>query len=585
MLKTDTKEHYKMYKSGKQMVNAMLLSALIATGSLALGQTAKANTAENTANQPVVQTAVNSTAQPTVNSAASSTVGSASQVSSTSSSVSSAAPVAQTSQPASTAVVDTFNVSRNSTPVTNVTQSLVQTNQNNQAQVTNVNVQYTNDSKETSFAPGRSFDLTATYDFDINIDQAQLNQRYLLGHWEQSSSTNRNAGFQDKTYQNPVFYKSQQIGYLEYADSDAGNSTSDNLYFTLTKKPKAVGMVHLSVTSPSELKLNVNHARNFRGVLTSQQVFKFVNNENKITTSINYTIQQPTYDYVHDSSETQFRNVLNNLQKHQADFATIGGNGHLASVTNITFPELSLDDVAKAMVNDNTTTPLPLQNKTYQLAQRVYLANGGTLLNQQREVGTSGSAWGVDSDGHYLMYTQPATSNTRNSNIKLVNLTGAYTLAQMKAMTDSSQDTVLISPQNDGSLLYYFNLTPKFFVGDKTYEQVLADANNWETVNADKDPDKAAQISAKVQYDILHSQNSQLTFWNWASIADPTVKTQLKTQSLDPNTGAVINEASRDFTPNSYMASGQSAVKLHVINATNGADLKHLIHFIISPIG
>ena len=36
MLKTDTKEHYKMYKSGKQMVNAMLLSALIATGGLAL---------------------------------------------------------------------------------------------------------------------------------------------------------------------------------------------------------------------------------------------------------------------------------------------------------------------------------------------------------------------------------------------------------------------------------------------------------------------------------------------------------------------------------------------------------------------
>ena len=620
MLRSDPRIHYKMYKAKKNMVYAALFSFAI-LGGLGLSQNAKADTVENNSITPAVQTVANS---------AQSTTGATPQSMLTQSAVptqspaaalntSNSAPTAQpvSAQPVSTNkansasnVADqdqttTLNVqpvqpARNSA-VTNqarlYVQSLAQV-PNQQSAVSNVSVNYTVADAATTHKPGMPWYATVHTEFDLDTGQAQLNQPILLGHYEESSDTNGHMAITMPVTQQPVYYHQQRIGYLTYdnvwSNIDGLFTSSNNYKFVLTTKPNAVGTIHLVTDSPYALYINQDNNKNFRGIQTSHNTLKFINTDGQTTTSATYTIQQKD-DYTRFDQEplSTIKGRVQFSQNHWLGFANTSGDGNSNAIITISWPELDGDEVAQALHSNNISNPLTQLNKTYTMGGRVYLKNGGTVLNARipgtgtvKLYGFSGSTISVDSQGRYIDHDSGLSGGPFvNDDLPLTTIITApgLTLQQMKSQADLTKNQVLVSQQNDGSLLYLVNFTPDLFKNSHDYNEVLKMANGVPQANADKDPDKAAKNTADAIMNVFHNTPEMLGLWMPIQIADPTVANQLESETLDVNTGKVINTDNAEFTPNTYMAHGQAAVKLHVINATNGTELNQVQNFVDWP--
>ena len=599
MLRSDPRIHYKMYKAKKNMVYAALFSFAV-LGGLGFSQNAEADTVENTNVTPAVQTmtaqssaadvnAVNSAptaqpvpAQPVVNSQDDSASHVASQTPTTTLNV-------QPVQPARNLAV----TNQASLYAQNLAQNI-----NEQVAVSNVNVDYTIEGKTMTHKPGAPWYLTVHTEFDLDTNRAQLNTPIVLGHLSQTSDTNGKMAVTMPTTQQPVFYHQQKIGYLTYDDiySDRNKDINNNHYkFVMTAKPNAVGTIHLVTNTPSAIFVNQDASNWFRGIPVSHNTFGFVNNDGKATTNLNFTIQQKD-DYARYDTEglNWIKSAVQNLENHYFGFANTTGSGQSSVIITIPYPELDPNEVAETFHGNNLTKPISLQNKTYTFGGHIYLKNGGTILNDQpaytgpmASYGITGTnTWSVDSQGRYVDYwTSVGVKPYINQQATIQNIvapTGS-TLQQMKAQIDPTKNEIIIAPQNDGSLLYVVNLTPDFFKGTGTISDALKDANTFAQVNADSDPDKAAQNSANSLLNIFHGMPAELSIWRQIQIADPTVANELRSETIDLDTGKVINTAGAKFTPNTYMASGQAAVKLHVINATNGTELNQVQNFVDWP--
>ena len=466
-------------------------------------------------------------------------------------------------------------------------QSLVQV-PNQQSAVSNVSVNYTVADAATAHKPGIPWYATVHTEFDLDTGQAQLNQPILLGHYEESSDTNGHMTITMPVTQQPVYYHQQQIGYLTYdnvwSNLNGHLTPSNNYKFVLTTKPNAVGTIHLVTDSPNILYINQGNNKNFRGIQTSHNTLKFINTDGQTTTSTTYTIQQKD-DYTRFDQEplSTVKGRVQFTQNHWFGFANTSGDGNSNAIISIYWPELDGDEVAQALHSNNISNPLTQLNKTYTIGGRVYLKNGGTVLNARipgtgtvKSYGFSGSTISVDSQGRYIDNDSSLGGDPFvNDDLPLTTIITApgLTLQQMKSQADLTKNQVLVSQQNDGSLLYLVNFTPDLFKNSHNYSDVLKVADGVPQANADKDPDKAAKNTADAIMNVFHNTPEALGLWMPIQIADPTVANQLESETLDVNTGKVINTDNANFTPNTYMASGQAAVKLHVINAQNGTEL------------
>ena len=584
MLRSDPRIHYKMYKAKKNMVYAALFSFAV-LGGLGLSQNAKADTVENNNTAPTVQTTVNS-AQSTTDAIPQSML------------TQSAVPTQPVSaQPVVNNQANSASNVSNQTPTTilNVhsvqfaqkfaaanqaniyTQNLVQVNQ--QSAVSNVKATYTCNNSGDVHNPGWAWPVDTQYAFDLDTTKAQLNHPIQIGQFEQSSDTEANMGFTTTQNYKPVYYHEQLIGNLSYdLGKNWGNTNTIALNFTLTTKPNAIGTIHLVGNYPGDIKVNLNRAANFRGIPLSHHTIKFVTNDGQTTTSLNFTVKQTQFSRWDQQDLNGIKNEIETESKNSVfEISQTGGDGRVGFVLNTYWPELDPDSVAEALHNDNVTTPVKTVNRTYLAAGRMSITNG-TLLDDNfgkadgSQMGYTGIAIGTDSQGHYLIHDNPAASYTAKK-LQIIHAAAGASLAQLKSMLDPTKDCLLISQQNDGSLLYLSNLTPTFFNSTLTDAQRLQDTNGFPTTNADSDPDRAAQISSDAIKNVFHNHSKYGSVWLWITLADPTVKTTIKAENLDPNTGTVLNSSTYGFTPNTYMASGQAAVKLHVINATNGTEL------------
>ncbi len=584
MLRSDPRIHYKMYKAKKNMVYATLFSFAV-LGGLGLSQNAKADIVENNNVTPTVQTVANS---------AQSTTGAIPQSMPTQSAVptqpTSAQPVVNSqngsaSNAASQTPTTTLNV-QPAQPAQNFaatnranlyTQSLVQVNQ--QSAVSNVKATYTCNNSGDVHNPGWTWPVDTQYAFDLDTTKAQLDHPIQIGQFEQSSDTGVKMSFATTQNYKPVYYHEQLIGNLSYDfGKNWGNTNTIALNFTLTTKPNAIGTIHLVGNYPGDIKVNLNWAANFRGIPLSHHTIKFVTNDGQTTTSLNFTVKQTQFSRWDQQDLNGIKNEIETEAKNSVfGIAQTDSDGSVGFTLNTYWPELDPDSVAEALHNDNVTTPVKTVNRTYLSAGRMSVANG-TLLDNNfskadgSQLGYTGGAIGTDSQGHYLINDNPTASYAANK-LQIIHVAEGASLAQLKSMLDPTKDCLLISQQNDGSLLYLSNLTPTFFNSTLTDAQRLQDTNGFSTTNADSDPDKAAQISSDAIKNVFHNHPKYESVWLWTKLADPTVKTTVKVDNLDPNTGSVINSTSEDFIPNTYMAHGQAAVKLHVINATNGTEL------------
>ena len=551
MLRSDPRIHYKMYKAKKNMVYAALFSFAV-LGGLGLSQNAKADTVENTENQPVVQTEVNSatpvtqTNQPA--SAAPTTEVNTFNVSQNNT------PVTQTNQPASTAAptteVNTFNVSQNSMPVTNVTQSLVQTTQ---ARATNVHTEITSNEDNTRYdvnnlyvGQSPSYDFNGT--FTINSNDLIPGKSIYIDDFHFTSSDNNNtwaAWFLDL----PVKYNGQTIGQLQYA---MNNDEATGIQLVNLQKVNAIGNINLSFSAKGAFSPNYHSSASRFTTLPKTETFWFGSTPNdkttiqftKATTPIpvgyvygdNSTMANDSNLQIHDMYQTQllsysdFQKIVQG--KGHADSVKLRTNQsfglHYAPVKDASALKFSLNQVDNlAPIDPDTMTPMT--------------DNGGTTLAQYDMQGINST----------LVEDNLSLEQLRNRN---------------------SNNAVLVSRQNDGS----YNIWVRYDMMRLNENQLQHWINKDSFYPAASGKTRDSILKASTEF-YLNGTLNGYSPWSYISFdvqtADPSISNEMKVTRYDNNLNIVEDNLVAKQNVVSSMAHGQAAVKLHVINATNGAEL------------
>ena len=556
MLKTDTKEHYKMYKSGKQMVNAMLLSALIATGGLALSQTAKADTVENATTQPLTTTVSSST--------------------STNKVISSPTADMNTGDSASTTQqgpnqTNTLNARGSRAPIQPriYQQALVQ-NTNAANQVQNVQAQVKLDTSLSSGTTSVNTWATPTIDFEITGDQIANQSSIAVGKITTDSDNN---GYKMSVYQNgatstPVTKDGINYGTLHWAnadrDPDGQTSTSVDITFQPNNILKdVVGLKHFTVVAPNVLNLNFYtnpKAFNTNGEINTHLVF--VDPTGKTTQLSDIHLKVPAkLPNIEPIKPGQSLNPLSafgfNSGLMRADTSLEAGASTVDEYNHFINNGFNLNDLHRpTWLRD--AVRISAQGQTLTLAAPYAHSQTGILRVNV-----------ANDDGTISQENMELPANTFGYGVKLQNAGDNQTLQALEAQ---NFDGILFSRQNDGSYIVYTNVNTDNLMKQFDYNamQDYIRKTSFQINFHNADPEKAIENTTNAIKHGLFIFDTDLNLLT----SDQTEPAHLRIDRLNMQTGQPTGEFSgNSTTPVQLMASGQSAVKLHVINAQNGADL------------
>ena len=568
MLRSDYKTHYKMYKAKKNVVYATMFTFAM-LGSLGLAQTAKADTTENASSQPTVQTTVNSAAQATnqtvANSAVNSTVP-ASQVSAAPSSVTPAAPVNQPSQAASTVApataVNTFKVAQNSMPLANLMQSFIQTNQTNQAQ--NVSATLKLQSQPTA---NNMTTADISLSFDLTADQLHGTQPIQIGTFGTDSSNNgyKLAMQVAGAAGNPIKRNGITYGDLEITTASNGMYDSNTFgavaeFYPATNLNNVIGTQHFSVSLPNELNINYQ---------TSPAAFDSNGNLNTNLIFTDAAGHQTTFDHIslHVPDATATLGKITDPHNLNTLFAMRFNSGLVRADQNNWLTFNNINEFNQFIDSGNNVDTLKLR-PTIQDAMRIapdpnqtlgLTSNDGTSIIRAYVVNDDGTLSAESFELPYVMW-------------KAIRLQDAGDNQSLNDLKNKNFNGILFSRQNNGSYIIYTNVNSEDLINNIDYDQLrnYLKIKSFQINFHEKDPEKAIDNTINaIKHGLLVYDNGVCLY-----PTDPTLPAHLNMERLDLNTGQPNGETTNTVTvPISSMASGQSAVKLHVINAQNGADL------------
>ena len=602
MLRSDPRIHYKMYKAKKNMVYAALFSFAV-LGGLGLSQNAKADTVENTNVTPAVQTmtaqssaadvnAVNSaptaqpvSAQPVVNSQDDSVSNAASQTPTTTLNV-------QPVQPA-----QKFAVTR---PANLYAQNLAQIPAQNEAQ--NVQGDWTwqsSDAPSTDHAIHREIGtdevnqrMGANFSFDIDASQIKPNNQITVAKLTQNSNNTGRTTVWLENNDIPVLINNQRIGTLSMrpiydnsnVDSQNQNEVFKELDYILTISAKdfnGVGAQHITINAPWINTLNVHTPWSFRGVKSSDITFTLTGNGglNKsyhVIYSWPDNIQLTTADPMYYTASANAGAMLTDSGGVNPfiwinDPVLVHATNEQASEFHKTFGKSGAPDL----------------NTSIQYGLHVYATKHNSVLLPNQTASSSHpslplfNAQGQTAEvpGKFQWSTMTDYANS-GITIPTKKVADNLSLAQLKTL---NFEGIVASQQADGSILMYYNIplkalqtdTSKFT--DKDY-QSIADSSYYINYAA-KDNNDAINMAKQMVQSWRDSAMQGVTYQilpgipQWAHVSDPSSHPQVYAELLDPDTGKIINTDHQDGTYSNSMASGQAAVKLHVINAQNGTEL------------
>lgn len=133
------------------------------------------------------------------------------------------------------------------------------------------------------------------------------------------------------------------------------------------------------------------------------------------------------------------------------------------------------------------------------------------------------------------------------------------------------------SHQKDNSYYYLIKIpSNKLVINDNDIRQTLIN-HSWE-IAADSDPQKAIQVTL----DRMHSGVQLFTVQDWIAMSDPYVQTTVTDRRLwnnFMNANHTWQVSTISPKPIQAFSKGQSTVKLHLINSTNGAELSQVQSF------
>ena len=561
MLRSDPRIHYKMYKAKKNMVYAALFSFAV-LGGLSLSQNAEADTVENTNTVPAVQTVTNS---------AQSTTGATPQSMPTQSAVptqSSAADVntvnsAPTVQPVSAQPVvnnqanSASNVS-NQTPMTTLNAQSARSAQNlavtsranlyaqNLAQITqnqaqNVNLAVSSSQeKNTTYTTQVSTDTTwnLTGSFTVTSDQMKAGQPVTIADVKQYATD----GAKSKTYPRfnvpanfHVYKDGMDYGYIWATDSAT-------LMFTPNSKLNLVGAQNLNFDIQGGLNLSWQ---------TPASAFQ------KIPQTIHYQLANVSFNVTYTAPfETHLTGG--------PDSGFVNSIGGIASVFYLANPTATADDYTRLLQSGGTANVKTRSNYNW----GAHIASDHPLLQISSYYALIPTV-DIDPTTHQAYVTGWVQENRPGSAFQV-----ADNLSLQQLKSQNSQPGLFYSKQSDGSINVWVNAPATMAKQDANTIRKWVAEESWYPLMHNLDRNKVADAT------IDYIQNSSLhglpigRFGQYLTLhpADPSVSAKI-TATFYNGDLQTVNSGTSTTLPASSMASGQAAVKLHVINATNGTEL------------
>ena len=574
MLKTDTKEHYKMYKSGKQMVNAMLLSALIVTGGLTLSQTAKADTVGNASSQPTVQTTVNSAQSTTDATPQSMPTQSAVPTQSPAADVNTAnsAPTAQpvSAQPVSNNQTNSASNVSNQTPTTTLNvqpvqpaqrfaatsranlyvQRLAQTNQQSTAQ--NVSGSFkplTDDNSPLEIKMNHPWAIQkVNWSFDVTADQLHAGQPILIGYFYNTyhnDATNGQLSYAISNGPMPLVKNGTNYGTIEARyDWNLGQNAALAFWLKPNTNVNVTGIQHFTYSTPQASLVDwLISPANFQGANSVDDQLQMRDPNGKVLQQASIKLDRPIvsiskdkYQYT-SGSDIWFDDANSVRLSANAEYDPANINGYITYSMHVT--------------NDPNNPFIKMSPKI-----TFTLDYGIRSFNSSNE--------GMD---EFIQAMDDLTEQATQA-------ADGLSIAQLEAQNIIG---IQYSRQADGS----YNIVAKIKNQDITNavnKYWDTDFGNWKTYSwaraQDSNPDQATTNTANHYKNDKH----EITIWFDGVTTDSTEKATLTEDIISGNAfhgdGATFrNTLTASNSPIQLMASGQSAVKLHVINAQNGADL------------
>ena len=583
MLRSDPRIHYKMYKAKKDMVYATLFSFAV-LGGLGLSQNAEADTVENNNVTPAVQTTVNS---------AQSTTGATPQSMPTQSAVPTQSPAAALNAVNSAPTAQPVSAQ----PIVN-SQDGSASNVASQTQITTLNVQsgqpaqnfaatnlvslyaqnlmqnaYSANAQDVSGNFELSYDGTPTHNLDVPKNQQYTGSMTLNFNVKNTDLKLGNViyignlGFTQSTQPQPWNPSLLQQGLpIKKDGQDVGTLAilNGDITFTITKDftNAGPGMTNFSIAlAKDSLLANYQYpASEYAGVnqdLTN--TLQLRDPQGKVLDSATVTFTAPQVSWTSDDYQPGIT---------QPEVSIVNPRNGVA-IANVWFYGNVTAQQAGQLIHNNGDNQFRYSNN-YQFAVRIEKPNDNSVL-----VSSNYGQWAPAvaynlnvSDGAGHVAWQPWQFGAPDGVINQYNMGDGLTLSQMKAQI--KPNSIGFSQQSDGSIIALINANYNDAMKPdlKTEAHLLQDS--YAIASLPKDKRQAAiDASLRLQQNGVYVGAFGLRF----RLADTTVDSKATLDLLDLNTGKVTSTNTSSMNPSQLMAHGQAAVKLHVINATNGTEL------------
>lgn len=316
----------------------------------------------------------------------------------------------------------------------------------------------------------------------------------------------------------------------------------------------------------------------FRGIDSSNLTFNFVGNGlNK-----NYNV---TYHWnnVNENVLSKDNPAMTTSNYQSVPGTTLADGGHARHYNNITYPGWdNQDEVNKYNENNGKNGTVDI-NSNLQLASRNYATNGNKLLLDQKIGEEKALSFGnlnypiVGLHGEVYQEIDPEIA-AYDLEYNRKRVADNLSLDQLKALNYVG---AVVSQQDDGSIIEYLNiplkaLTLPQYREEATYNALLE--RSFLINHLAKNDTEAVKMAQNTLNNIKNGPLKGLPAFGLLfdydfHLNDSQEKTTVKSDTLNPLTGDIVQTTDQTNYQNFFAKEGQAQVNIHYISGVNGVEL------------
>lgn len=505
---------------------------------------------------------------------------------------------------------NTLNVNQannNQKAVQNNVQNTAAALTNNKVAVTNNNQQQVNQAKINDFnwvmqgvkdgvqdqtvqnAQRFGFNAKITLSAD-QVNHAQTIHLFRMNQISNNKGVNKYDGMSSYWPENSgasLYYQGQYLGNITATPHNINTPKAAwpvvdyvDYYLNIQNPIKnAIGEQQISINDLWTGTLNFVSPYSFRGIDSSKLTFNFTGNGLNKNYNVNFKWNSVDTGIISKSNPSASKEGVASQTG-----TTLADAGHSQHYSNVNYPGWKDQAEIDKYNESNGKSGTVGINSNLRTASRNYSTNGNKLLinnlkvNQERPLWISDVAYpatGLNGDNYHELESEIVAYNLP-CNLKRVQ--DNMTLEQLKSLNYIG---AVVSQQDDGSIIEYLNIPIKDLVLPTNSVQNVADALNersWLINRLAKNDSEANQMIQNTLNNIQHGALKGLPAWFNLfdydySLNDSQEKTTVKSDTLDPDTGKIINTSSQDNYQNSFAKQGQAQVNIHYISGANGVEL------------